>query len=109
MDTEGPIKELTHRQWCVFYNEKTGEIVHVHEYLAASSDMAISQNDLEAQAQALLDPRLQVKKLRILHLPEEMRPELGAEYSVDIRSRTLKVNVKAQSAVRTIRKGKRTR
>src|SRR4051794_6331137 len=40
-----------HEQWCVIYDRRTGDVVHLHQYIALSgSDHALSADELALQA-----------------------------------------------------------
>jgi hypothetical protein len=40
-----------HEQWCLVYDRRTGDLVHVHQYIALSgSDHALSEDELAPQA-----------------------------------------------------------
>jgi hypothetical protein len=80
----GPEITFPYSQWCVFVDRGTGEIVHTHEYLLSSQDDRIPQEDLEEQAREVVGDRLRGEHIRVVHAPDDIQPERGSMYGVDL-------------------------
>ena len=87
-----------HEQWCVIYDRRTGDVVHLHQYIALSgSDHALSADELASQAfekaelasqQVIEQATARVDKdvMDVAHPAEDTPLDYTYRYSVDLES-----------------------
>ncbi len=78
--------DTPYKQWCVVYDRRTGAVVHIHQFIALSSDEARSEDELASQAIEQATRRFGKDFLEVAH-PEDATPlDSNTRYSVDLES-----------------------
>jgi hypothetical protein len=73
------------------YDTRTGEIVHVHQFIPASPDGTCPDREMEETALKLAPAALDRAQLEVLHHDGEMDLTPEREYRVDVENRKLLV------------------
>lgn len=105
--------DTPHEQWCVVYDRRTGDVVHIHQYVALSGiDYALSEDDLASQAieqasQAIEQATKHFDKyyLNVAHPADDTPLESTNRYSVNLESGSVRYEKLSLSRARPERTG----
>lgn len=75
--------EAPQTQWCLVYDRRTGAVVHIHQYIAASRDEAGSPNQLASQAIEQASKRQGREFLEVAYPADDAPLDFNARYRVD--------------------------
>lgn len=71
------------------YDTRTGEVVHIHQFIPAYPDGTCSEREMEETALKLAPTIFDRAQLAVLHHDEELGLTAAYQYRVDIESRRL--------------------
>ena len=77
------------RQTSFVYDKRTGEVVHIHQFLPLDAEGHCDEAEMEQTALHLAASRIDRKELAVLHHKGELNLEPHLEYRVDPRKRAL--------------------
>jgi hypothetical protein len=75
--------DAPHTQWCVVYDRRTGAVVHIHQYVAASRADACTCEQLAEQAMEQATRRHGRECLEVAYPSEDIALDFNARYRVD--------------------------
>jgi hypothetical protein len=86
MEIEGAMTEAKATKTTFVYDNQTGEVVHVHQFIPASPGGTCSEREMEETALALAPTALDRAQLGVLHHDEELDLEPEYHYRIDVEA-----------------------
>ncbi|MDG1915219.1 MAG: hypothetical protein P8I55_11605 [Crocinitomix sp.] len=73
----------------LIYNERSGQVVHIHQFVTPSTEKAYSQEEKERLAKDGIPNELKAMPIGVYHLTEKDELDTVTIYSIDVKTRTL--------------------